>query len=153
LNGDAFEIRVTAPRAEAERKYFGVRLFAGKDRKGLPITIQPANGTLQVDTAEAPFAVADLPEGEDVELRIFVDKYLVEVFVNDRQAMVAADMDYTRGNGLDAFTWGADTTFEKFEIWRLKPTSQGYHEAKKSKVWQPDEGPPTANAAAGTETK
>jgi len=55
LNGDAFEIQVTLSRAEAERKYFGVRLFAGENRQGLPINIQPANGTLQVDTAEAPF--------------------------------------------------------------------------------------------------
>ena len=61
LNGDAFEILVTVPRAEAERKYFGVRLFAGEDRQGLPINIQPANGTLRVGTAEAPFVVADLP--------------------------------------------------------------------------------------------
>jgi arylsulfatase A-like enzyme/sucrose-6-phosphate hydrolase SacC (GH32 family) len=149
LNGDAFEIRVTVPRAEADRKYFGVRLFAGEDRQGLPINIQPANGTLRVGTAEAPFAVADLPPGEDVELRIFIDKYLVEVFVNGRQTLVAADMDYTQASGLDAFTWGADTTFKKFEIWRLQPTNQGYFEAKQNKVWQPDEGASTANAISG----
>jgi sucrose-6-phosphate hydrolase SacC (GH32 family) len=39
---------------------------------------------LRVGTAESPFAVADSPEGENVELRIFIDKYLVEVFANDR---------------------------------------------------------------------
>jgi sucrose-6-phosphate hydrolase SacC (GH32 family) len=138
LNGDAFEIRITVSRAEAERKQFGVRLFADEKRKGLPINIQPDNGTLRVGAAEAPFAVADLPEGEDVELRIFVDKYLVEVFVNDRQAMLAADMDYTQASGLDAFSWGGNTTFKKFEIWRLKPTNQGFREAQKSRVWEPN---------------
>ena len=66
--------------------------------------------------------------------------------------MVAADMDYTRAGGLDAFTWGADTTFKKFEIWRLKPTNQGYHEAKQNKVWQPDEGTMPDSAASGKST-
>ncbi len=139
LEGDSFEVRVVVPREEAARKRVGLRLFASDERPGLPITIQPASGTLRVGTTEAPFRVADLPPGEDVELRIFVDKYLVEVFVNDRQAVVAADWEYRDGRGLDLFTWGEPTTFQSVEIHRLKPTNLGYHEAKKSKIWQPDE--------------
>jgi len=71
------------------------------------------------------------------------------VFVNDRQTLVAADMDYTQASGLDAFTWGADTTFKKSKIWRLQPTNRGYFEAKQNKVWQPDEGTSFANAMSG----
>ena len=41
-----------------------------------------------IGTTEAPFAVADLAPGEDVELRIFIDKYLIELFANGRQAVV-----------------------------------------------------------------
>jgi beta-fructofuranosidase len=137
LTGDAMEIRVTVDRKEAARKQFGFRLFTGEDAKGLPIVIQPSSGTLRVGTTEAPFAVADLPEGEDVELRIFIDKYLVEVFANNRQAMVAAHMDWQTARGFDAYTFGAPTAINKVEIWRLKPTNEGFLKARESGIWQP----------------
>ena len=57
--------------------------------EGLPVIIHPETGTIQLGTTEAPFAVSDLPAGDDFELRIFIDKYLVEVFVCDRQAVWA----------------------------------------------------------------
>ena len=137
LRGSAHEIRITVDRKQAERKRFGFRLFADEDRTGLPIYFQPNNGTLRVGDTEAPFAVADLPDDEDVELRIFIDKYLVEVYVNGRQAMVAADMEWQAANGFDAYTWGAPTTIKTIEIWDLKPTNQGYVKARKNRIWEP----------------
>jgi sucrose-6-phosphate hydrolase SacC (GH32 family) len=120
------------------RKRFGFRLFADEKRVGIPIYFQPSSETLRVGKTEAPFVVSDLPPGEDLELRIFIDKYLVEVFVNGRQAMVAADMYWEQANGLYAYSWGAPTTIRKVEIWKLKPTNQGYLEAQKSRIWEPD---------------
>jgi sucrose-6-phosphate hydrolase SacC (GH32 family) len=72
-----------------------------------------------------------------VELRIFMDKYLVEVFVNDRQAMVAAHMDYRGKTGLDAYSFARPTTLKSVEIWKLKPTNQGFREAQKNRIWEP----------------
>jgi len=138
LEGDAFEIRITIDREQAERKRFGFRLFADENRIGLPIYIQPNNGTLRVGGTEAPFAVADLPPGEGVELRIFIDKYLVEVFANGRQTMVAADMDWQAASGFEAYTFGAPTTIRKVDIWKVKPTNQGYLEARQNRIWEPD---------------
>ena len=138
LRGDAYEIRITIDREQAERKRFGFRLFTDGKRIGIPIYFQPDNHSLRVGGTEAPFAVTDLPAGEDVELRIFIDKYLVEVFVNGRQAMVAADMEWQDASGFDAYAWGAPTTIKKVEIWKVKPTNQGYLEARKSRVWEPD---------------
>ena len=89
LPSEAAEIRITIPRDQAARKRFGFRLFGDGKTGGLPIILRPETGTIRVGTTEAPFAVADLPAGEDVELRIFVDKYLVEVFANGRQALAA----------------------------------------------------------------
>ena len=86
----------------------------------------------------APFAVADLPAGEDVELRIFVDKYLVEVFANDRQAVLAAHLDHRGKRGLDAFTVGAPTTLKRVDIWPLKPTNQGFRNAQQNRNWEPE---------------
>jgi len=137
MPGDAAEIRITVARAEAMRKLFGVVLFAGGKGGGLPILLRPETGVLRVGEVEAPFAVADLPEGEDVELRIFVDKYLVEVFASGRQAVLAAHMDWQKKRGIDGFTVGAPTTFKKVEVWRVEPTNQGFFEARKKRVWEP----------------
>jgi len=137
LSGDAQEICITIPRDQAERKRFGFRLFSNGKDGGLPIIIRPDTRTIRVGTTEVPFAVADLPPGEDVQLRIFVDKYLVEVFANDRQAVVAAQMDYSGKTGIDAFTFGAPTIVKKIEMWKLKPTNQGFREAQTNRVWQP----------------
>ncbi|GIX07827.1 MAG: hypothetical protein KatS3mg115_2230 [Candidatus Poribacteria bacterium] len=94
LEGEALEVRVTVAREEALRRRFGFELSVGGDRRGIPILLCPENGVLRVGTAEAPFAVAALPEGEDLTLRLFLDRYLVEVFASDRQALVAAQMGW-----------------------------------------------------------
>ena len=138
LDGDSLEIRIVIPRAEAERKLFGFVLFVDEEGNGLPIMLRPETGALRVGTTEAPFDLADLPEGEDVELRIFIDKYLVEVFANSRQAVLAAHMDYAgTSTGLDAFTVGAPTAIKRIDIWKLKPTNQGFIEAQSNPIWEP----------------
>lgn len=138
LDGDAIELRITIPRDQAERKLFGFTLFSDGKGGGLPILFRPETGTLRVGTTEAPFSIAGLPKGEDVELRIFIDKYLVEVFANDRQAMVASHPAYSGKPDLNAFTVGAPTIIEKLEIWKLQPTNQGFREAQKNHIWEPD---------------
>lgn len=138
LDGDSFEIRITISREEAQRKRFGVRLFADDTHEGLPILVLPEYGTLLVGTTEAPFSVGDLPDGEDVELRIFIDKYLVEVFANDRQAVVASWMDYQSAGEIRGYSFHGPTVFRKVEIWRLEPTNQGFFIAKENRIWEID---------------
>jgi len=82
--------------------------------------------------------VSDLPAGEDVQLRIFIDKYLVEVFANDRQAVVASHADYAGKRDLTAFTVGAPTTIRKVEIWNLNSTNQGFRHAQQNRSWEPE---------------
>ena len=138
LDGDAIEIRLVIPREQAMRKLFGFTLFADDNGGGLSIMLRPENGTLRLGTTEAPFAVADLPEGEDVELRIFIDRYLVEVFANDRQALLAAYPAASGKSDLAAFTIGTSTTIKTLEIWKLKPTNQGFVDARLKRAWEPD---------------
>ncbi|MBN8246820.1 MAG: glycoside hydrolase family 32 protein [Verrucomicrobia bacterium] len=137
LPGDSSEFRVVIPRAEASRKLFGFVLFAGGDDPGLPILLRPDTGTLRVGSTEAPFALAELTAGEDLELRVFVDKYLVEVFANGRQAVLAAHPHPADRRSLDAFTVGAPTSLRQLDLWRLEPTHRGFHEARTHRVWEP----------------
>lgn len=143
LDGDSFELRVSIDRCEAERRRFGLRLFAGRNGEGMPVLIRPESGTLCVGDVEAPFAVADLPEGEDVDLRIFIDRYLVEVFVNGRQAAVNTYMGYRNaGTALKLYCFrGRGNTpakIRKVQIWKLRPTNQGFLEAQGNRIWEPD---------------
>ena len=138
LSSEASEIRIIIAREQAVRKLFGFTLFCDGKGGGLPLVFRPETGTLRLGTTEAPLNIADFPAGEDIELRIFVDKYLVEVFVNDRQAIVASHADYHGKPDLNAFTVGAPTTLKSVEIWKLHPTNQGFLEAQESRVWEPD---------------
>jgi len=142
IDGDSFELCVSIDRSEAERKRFGFLLHAGDNGEGLPVIVRPESGTVCVGETEAPFAVADLPKGEDIELRIFADKYLVEVFVNGRQAALAACMDYRNGRGLKFYSFagrhGSPMIVRNLQIWKLKPTTQGFFEALENRIWAPD---------------
>jgi len=137
LPGDAVEIRVTIPRDQAARKRLGFRLFGEGNAGGLPIILRPETGTIRVGTTEAPFAVANLPPGEDLELRIFIDKYIVEVFANDRQAVAAAHMDWHGKAAFDGFSSGAPTTIKRLEIWKMQATTQGFRAAQTQRLWEP----------------
>lgn len=143
LSGEAHEIRLTVAREQADRRRLGLRVFAhaGDPDAGVPIIVDPTTRTLQVGDTTAPFAVADLPEGEDLELRVYIDKYLVEVFANDRQAVVAADVEGWRRKqrGVALYAYGRPTTFAKLETWPIAPTSAGFHEAERSRVWAVEE--------------
>ncbi len=138
LDGDAVEIRIVIPRRQAERKLFGFILFSDGMGNGLPILLRPENGTLRVGTTEVPFALTELPAEEDVELRIFIDNYLVEVFANDRQVVITADLENAGRPGVDAFTVGAPTLIKTLEIWKIKPTNQGFLDAQTNRVWELD---------------
>ena len=43
-----------------------------------------------------------------------------------------------REGNLSAFTYGKSTTLKQLEIWKLKPTNQGFREAQTKRVWEPD---------------
>jgi len=138
FEGDAYEIRIVVPREEAIRKLFGFVLFNSDTDGGLAIMLRPETNTLRVGTIEAPFVVTDLPVDVDVELHIFIDNFLVEVFANERQAVLAAHLDHAGNLGLDAFTVGTQTIIKTLEIWKLKPTNQGFIDAQTNRVWEPD---------------
>ena len=140
---DSFEVRISLDRAAAERRRFGLRLFAGGNSEGLLVLIRPESNTVCVGETEAPFSVADLPEGEDVELRIFVDKYMVEVFFNGRQAALTAHPAYRDGgSSLRVYAFfgrsSNPTRIRRIEIWKLRPTNQGFLEARESRIWAPE---------------
>ena len=64
---------------------YGVKVHAGKDNNnGIDIIVEPKNRTITLGATTAPL---ELKPGEDIKLRIFIDRRIVEVFANDRQAV------------------------------------------------------------------
>ena len=138
LDGDAFEIKIMIDRQQATRKRFSIQLFADDNHPGLPIMIHPELSRLRIGNTEAPFAVDELPAGEDLELRIFIDKYLVEVFANEQQALLTTCMEYQAAKGLHMYVYGDPTTIRQIQIWKMKVTNQGFMEAMRNRIWAPE---------------
>jgi sucrose-6-phosphate hydrolase SacC (GH32 family) len=138
LNSDSLEIRITIQRKEALKKRFGIRFFADKKHPGLELMVRPETGTLRLGDTDAKFKVNDLPADEDVELRIFIDKYLIEVFANNRQAILTSHMDYKSSRKMMGYAFGFPVTLKSVEIWRMKATNQSFFEARKNRIWEPE---------------
>ena len=64
--------------------------------------------------------MTSLAADEDLEIRIFIDHFLVEVFVNNRQSMVAEYAAYAGNTALYGITVGAATVAKTVEVWELR---------------------------------
>lgn len=123
LTGDAVELEITFAAPVPEN----VGLHVLGDAQGNDaMTILAGSGRdgVKVGHPDAPFKLAD---GEDLTLRVFIDKNLVEVFANDRQAVVHAHKIRPNPN-IRLFTTGGNATVKSVKTWKLrsmydKPTS------------------------------
>jgi sucrose-6-phosphate hydrolase SacC (GH32 family) len=145
LPGESCEIRIVIARKEAEGQYIGFQLFTDENWKGFQIGLRPDSKSIVLGSGmgsdvSAPFDLSTLPPDEDLELRIFVDKFLVEVFVNDRQALVGSHMNWQGKPTLHAFkhSWPASSPLVIKEIttWRIEPTNQGLLKARDNPIWK-----------------
>ena len=110
--GYSYQIMITIDRNEAEGKRFGFNLFTEDDNDGLFFLIRPESRGVRLGDTEAPFDLSALPEGEVLYINIFVDKYLVAVFVNGRQAILQTFTDYSKGSGLRWYVFNGHMPFD-----------------------------------------
>jgi len=117
VTGDAVEIKAVFKAADASQ--FGIKL-AGKTKNDdvLNIAISTKNKTLTVGKQVAPF---ELKKDEGLTLRVFMDKNLIEVFANDRQAAVSYHEYNSKEPYLSFFTEDADVKVEEITAWKMKP--------------------------------
>ena len=69
---------------------------------------------------EAPLEVKN---GEPLILRIFVDKSIVEVFANDRQAIARMVYPTLGGKGISLFSKGGNMEVKSVKMWELSPSN------------------------------
>jgi beta-fructofuranosidase len=116
ISGNAIELEVSFKATTA--KEFGLDVLCDSNgANGMRVAYLPESKTLRVGAVNAPF---ELKKDEELTLRIFVDKNLVEVFANDRQAALSAAA-YARANlGIRLMSKGGDTTVRSFKCWTMK---------------------------------
>jgi len=115
FSGNTLELEVTIKAPTA--KECGLNVLCDKDgANGIKIAYIPATKTLMVGKVDALF---ELKPGEDLTLRVFIDKNLVEVFANDRQAAVTARSYVPENLGISLFSSGADVMVKQVKGWKM----------------------------------
>jgi beta-fructofuranosidase len=113
--GDALEIQLTIRQAGAKR--YGVKLHASTDlTRGIDLIVDPAAKTIQLGATTAPF---ELKPQEDLTLRIFIDRRIVEVFANERQALFKQHAYKPDETGVCLFSEGGQMEVKEIKAWKM----------------------------------
>jgi beta-fructofuranosidase len=114
-------------------KQYGVKVGVTEDgREETTIYYDKSEKKLKFDTRksglsfgrkmieEAPF---ELKDGEPLVLRIFIDKSIIEVYANDRQAIGRMVYPTLGGRGISLFSEGGDITAKSIRSWEMSPSN------------------------------
>ena len=116
MAGDTMELEIVMEAPSASE--FGVKVLCDKDgNNGFTISSGKGSKTLTVDYIKPPF---ELQEGEGLTLRIFIDKNMIEVFANDRQAAVAWHEYDPKDLHVSLFSKGGDLKVKSVSAWQMK---------------------------------
>ena len=131
ISGDTLELNVTI-KADKAKKY-GVRVLCDQNNKGLDIFYSVDDKTISIGdgldqppaTLSRPYTVApfELKAGEDLKLRIFIDKPIVEVFANERQAVYRKYPHKPEDIGVTIFSHSGDIEAD-VTAWEMAASNQ-----------------------------
>ncbi len=128
IKGSSLELKMEIESNEAT--VYGVRICASPDRQEeTSVYYDAIEGSLNVDTRKSgpensPKAVESAPfklsNSEQLDLRVFVDKSVVEVFANRRQA-IARRIYPSRADsvGVSVFSQGGASLVHKLSSWQI----------------------------------
>ena len=119
MAGDTIESMATIKQGEA--RAYGVRVLCDKENgKGLDVVVEPGNKCVKLGATTAPL---ELKPSEDIQLRVFVDRSVVEVFANDRQAVVKQHDYAPEDVGVCLFTEGGKMEVKEVRGWKMQPSN------------------------------
>jgi beta-fructofuranosidase len=129
---DANEVRLTVLRSPGKEEYTDIRFrrkgYVGADAGGRSVTrdavvIDPTHASLHRDVQHRPpeGAPFELPKGELLRLRIFVDRSIVEVFANGRQCVALRVYPQRPDSvGVSIFAQSGDASLRRLDAWQMK---------------------------------
>ncbi|MHC4572649.1 MAG: glycoside hydrolase family 32 protein [Planctomycetota bacterium] len=132
IRGNSLELSIEMAPLGAEQ--FGVRVCASPDGQEQTVVFYDADEKrLGIDTqksslGEGPKSVEagplELKPGEPLKLRVFVDKSVVEVFANNRQAVMRRIYPTRRDSlGVVLFSKGGPAKVPTLEAWDMMPSN------------------------------
>jgi len=114
-------------------KQYGVEVGVSDDgREATRIYYDATDRKLKVDTKRSGLsfgekvieeAPLELGVDEPLELRIFIDKSIIEVYANDKQAIARMIYPTLKGTGIHAFSEGGKVTIREAKSWELSPSN------------------------------
>jgi beta-fructofuranosidase len=117
ISGDTMELMVTIRQGDAGR--YGVKVLCDQNNgKGLDVVVEPGTKSLHVGGATAPL---ELKDDEEIDLRIFIDRSVVEVFANDKQAVVWQHVYESADVGVCLFSEGGAMEVSEVKGWQMRP--------------------------------
>jgi len=97
---------------------FGLKVRCSNDGQDA-VMLRYANGILNVAGTEVPIALADQ---KTLKLHVFLDKSVMEVFINDGIASVTrVDYPGEKDLGITAFSENGTVTLKSLDVWQMKP--------------------------------
>jgi Beta-fructosidases (levanase/invertase) len=131
LRGDALEIRAEFENQDANS--FGMKVRLSRDgRTFVRIFYDAKTSEFGVDGNIPKSVYPDpekklgrglsyIPKGKPVQFIVFLDKALIEAFVNGQTCTTGIDDTNPLHDGLDLFSEGGTATCARLDIWEMKP--------------------------------
>ncbi len=131
LSGRSLEVEAEFELGTAQR--VGIEVCCAMDGpECTPIFYDAAEGTLNVDTRHSgplqgtrliESAPLRLPPAEPLRLRVFVDRCIVEVFANDRQAIARHIFPSAESGTVRLFADGGSARLLSLRTWHMMPSN------------------------------
>jgi len=115
-NGQQLEILAQFERGDAQQ--FGLKVRSSQDgNRAVTISYDGR----ELDVAGIKFPVALTPQDATLTLHIFLDRAVLEVFVNDGRACATAVLDAPiEDQGVEVFAQGGHVTMTQLTIWEMQ---------------------------------
>ena len=112
-------LEVMADLESSSARAFGMRVRCSENGQHA-VTLRYANGELDVAGTQVPLALGN--ERKALKLHVFLDKSLMEVFINDGQKAVTRVI-YPRETDMNVQVFAEDgvATVLSLDVWKLKP--------------------------------
>tara|TARA_R110002049_G_scaffold131500_2_gene290244 strand:- start:1899 stop:3572 length:1674 start_codon:yes stop_codon:yes gene_type:complete len=131
LGSQLMELEITVEPSTAGE--YGVKIGISADgREETLVYFDQKNSKLKIDTRKSGLdfgrkiieeAPLKLSAGEPLVLRIFLDKSIVEVYANDKQAIARRIYPTLGGKGISLFSAGGDTKVKSVKAWEMMPSN------------------------------
>jgi beta-fructofuranosidase len=131
LGNELMELKVTFQPNNAAQ--YGIKVCVSEDgREKTVIYYDQEDKKLKVDTRKSGLsfgrkiieeAPLELKKGEPLVLKIFVDKSIVEVYANNRQAIARRIYPTLGGTGISVYSKGDNVKIESIKAWQIMPSN------------------------------